>query len=167
MKTVLITVATDPDNPYFQNWLKSTKKAGWTDSQMRVLGKNEAWQGWAWRCKKIVSALQRLNPRDLVIFCDSYDLLVFGSPTEFQNIHFNYQCDILLGMDYACVDEQVLGIKPTCSGSVQPDRLLFVNGGGIMGWANDLLKAYTYIAKYHQDDQIGARLLTVSPSGTD
>jgi len=155
MKTVLITVATDPDNPYFQNWLKSTKKAGWTDSQMRVLGKNEAWQGWAWRCKKIVSALQRLNPRDLVIFCDSYDLLVFGSPTEFQNIHFNYQCDILLGMDYACVDKQVLGIKPTCSGSVQPDRLLFVNGGGIMGWANDLLKAYTYIAKYHQDDQIG------------
>ena len=157
MKTVLLTVATDPENPYFQNWLKSTKKAGWSDFQIQVLGINERWQGWTWRCEKIVDALRRLDPRDLVIFCDSYDLLVFGSPTEFQNVHLSCDCDILLGMDYACMDQnsELLGLKPNCSGSLAPNRLLFVNGGGIMGWAKDLLKAYVYIAKHHQDDQIG------------
>lgn len=155
MKTVLVTVATDPANPYFQNWLMSTKKAGWADSQIRVLGKNEPWQGWTWRCQQIVDALQQLDPRDLVIFCDSYDLLVFGSPSDFENVHRSCNCDILLGMDYACMEEAFLSIKPSCSGSLASDRLLFVNGGGIMGWAKDLLQAYTYIAKHHHDDQIG------------
>ena len=81
MKTVLLTVATDPANPYFQNWLRSAKQAGWTDAQVQVLGKNEPWQGWTWRCQKIVQALQRLDPNDLVVFCDSYDLLCLARPT--------------------------------------------------------------------------------------
>ena len=156
MKTVLLTVATDPANPYFQNWLRSAKQAGWADAQVQVLGKNEPWQGWTWRCQKIVQALQRLDPNDLAVFCDSYDLLMFGSPNDFEQVHRRCQCDILIGMDYACMEQPVLDIvKPSCSGSLTPDRPLFVNGGGIMGWAKDLFKAYAYIAKHHQDDQIG------------
>ena len=164
MKTVLLTVATDPANPTFKTGFAPPNKRG---------GQTRRFKCWEKRAvarvdlamSKDCSGLQRLDPNDLVVFCDSYDLLLFGSPHDFEQVHRRCQCDILLGMDYACMERPVLDIiKPSCSGSLAPDRLLFVNGGGIMGWAKDLFKAYAYIAKHHQDDQIGWYDYEASPS---
>ena len=153
---MLLTVATDPANPTFKTGFARQTSGVDRRAGSKCWEKTSRGKGGPWRCQKIVQALQRLDPNDLVVFCDSYDLLLFGSPHDFEQVHRRCQCDILLGMDYACMEQPVLDIiKPSCSGSLAPDRLLFVNGGGIMGWAKDLFKAYAYIAKHHQDDQIG------------
>ncbi len=152
----LLTVATDINRVHFKNWRRSARHAGWPDDQVVVLGANQKWGGWPWRCKKIVEYCNSVNPAKIVVFCDSYDLLVFGSPFEFLKLFQTRGCDVLFGVDFICCKEGFMGaIKPSCSGSVFKDRNVYINGGGIMGRASILAHAYQYIGESFADDQIG------------
>lgn len=154
-RTFLVTVATDVSKPQFKNWKSSATLAGWEDSQVIVLGKNEKWGGWSWRCNKIVEFCKMLHPEDRMVLCDAYDLLVFGSPKEFTELFEKNNCDILFGIDYLCVKHTDAILKKSCTGSIANDRPVFINGGGVMGTMRHLRPAYAYIRDNHTDDQIG------------
>jgi len=152
----LLTVATDIDRKHFKNWRQSVSHAGWHDEDVIVLGANQNWGGWSWRCKKIVEYCDSVDPDMIIVFCDSYDLLVFGSPTEFTDLFLSRKCDVLFGVDFICWKRGFLNfIPPSCSGSVSKDRNIYINGGGIIGRAYILKHAYQYIGDMFKDDQIG------------
>ena len=165
----LLTVATDTTQTGYLNWKTSVEHAGWPASQVVVLGEGEPWQGWAWRCRKILGFCRTLQPDDYLIICDAYDALVFGSPQEFKALLQAQGCDILFGIDYACIKNTDFLLQKSCSGSVTSSRDVFINGGGLMGKVQYLALGYEYIQAHHSDDQIGwHQYLTEQryPSGT-
>ena len=149
---VLLTVATDVNKPHFKNWKRSAEYAGWPSSKIAIVGENENWGGWEWRCKKISEYCDSLPKNNIVIFCDSYDLLIFGSPKRFRKLFKSKKCDIMVGLEYMCGTKY--SITPSCAGSLYDDKNIFVCGGGITGRASSMSHAYKYIGKY-TDDQIG------------
>ena len=157
---VLLTVATDTTTIRFKNWLNSAKHAGWNSNNIIVLGANETWGGWSWRSSVIAEYCASIDNRTIVVFSDSYDLLIFGSPNEFKSMlvqNDTNKCDIMFGIDHLCNQEyfKPFNIKPSCSGSIFSNRNVFINGGGIVGRAIYFQHAYQYISTHFEDDQIG------------
>lgn len=145
-KIVLVTVATDPNHKNFKLWKKSAIKAGWKNN-MKVLGLNEKWGGWPWRSSLLSNYCKSLNPKHIVVVCDSYDLLVFGSPNEALQIFKNHNKDLVFGIESGCL---INCKSPLMKG-------ISLNGGCNIGYAKIFQKAYDFIGKNHDDDQIGWR----------
>ena len=143
-KISLVTVATDPNKNTFKMWEKTVRKAGWQNNY-KVLGLNQKWQGWSWRCKILSEYCGKLNYEDIVLICDSYDLLVFGSMDEVNQLYKKSQTDIIFGVESACGVNCEKPIKPGIS----------LNAGCLKGKAGVLSKAYDWIGKNHSDDQMG------------
>jgi hypothetical protein len=143
-KISLVTVATDPNKNTFKMWEKTVRKAGWQNNY-KVLGLNQKWQGWSWRCKILSEYCGKLNYEDIVLICDSYDLLVFGSMDEVNQLYKKSQTDIIFGVESACGVNCEKPIKPGIS----------LNAGCLIGKAGVLSKAYDWIGKNHSDDQMG------------
>lgn len=142
----LVTVATDPNHKNFKLWEQSVINAGWSKNY-KVLGLNKKWGGWAWRSALLSNFCNSLNPKHIIVVCDSYDLLVFGSPKEALDIYNKQNVNILFGIESGCLIN--------CRSPMMPGVSL--NGGCLMGYAHIFSKAYDYIGKNHSDDQIGWR----------
>ena len=100
-KINIVTVATDPNKNTFKIWEKTIKNSGWKDNY-KVLGLSKKWQGWSWRCRLLSKYCSKLNYDDIVLICDSYDLLVFGSMKEVYQIYNEYKTDIIFGVESIC-----------------------------------------------------------------
>jgi hypothetical protein len=151
----LLTTATQPNHRGFKNWKVSVAEAGWKQTAVHVVGMGQKWEGWKWRAGLIATFCASLESHTTVVITDAYDLLVFGGPVEFKRIFESQRCDILFGVDYACIKHTDLMVTKSCMGSVDEKRNIFINGGGLMGTAGALESAYKYICDNHQDDQIG------------
>lgn len=152
MPVHLVTVATDTQSIHFTNWKNSALRAGWSEKQTSVLGAGVMWGGWHWRCKQVSAFCAGLQPHELVVFCDAYDLLVFGAPDEFANLMSQHPtCQLLVGVERMCIAERYGG---NCAGSIDGDGW-FVNGGAVMGLAAAMAHAYDWIGAHHTDDQVG------------
>jgi hypothetical protein len=91
----LYTVATHPDG-YFNLYQKKAKKEG---MEMNVLGFGEKWKGYAWKFNKFYDELSKVNPKDIVIFTDAYDVLLVNNPKEIEKRFKEMDCNILLSIE--------------------------------------------------------------------
>lgn len=141
MNIHLLTVATNPKNEKLKLWEKTAKKNNWNYT---ILGLGEKWQGWVWR-SKLLSDFCTKNKNTIIFICDSYDVLILGTPRETLDKFKNNSVDLILGVESICGNNCVAPIEPGYT----------INGGGIIGKSNLLAQAYNYIAENHIDDQIG------------
>jgi hypothetical protein len=74
----LLTIATEAEG-YFDLLKQSSKKWGY---DLKVLGWQQKWQGFAWKLELYIAALLKLPPDEPVVCVDGYDVVVIAPPEE-------------------------------------------------------------------------------------
>ena len=141
----ILTVATESCKA--KHWYDSARRVGWSDDAIVILGEGQAWGGWAWRCRLLCDFMDTVAADEWVLFTDSYDLLVYGSPDDFLSLVVSRDCDVLISTEQLCFPE-------TCD-PVSGLRDRYVNAGCVIGRPQALKRVYKYISDNYTDDQKG------------
>ncbi len=157
---LVLTLATDI-NEYVKEFKRSLKKHNYN---YKLLGMGEKWEGFHTKMNCVIKSLKQLNPEQLVIICDSYDLL-FCQPSKVieERYHKLTQNKVVIGLESVtdvyckfidiCIPETIKRCK--IQNRYYPD-FKYINAGFIMGRAKDLLDIYTFmIRNKFKDDQKG------------
>lgn len=148
---LVVTIATKR-NSFLSEWEYTLKKLGY---RYAIIGLGEKWEGFQTKNKIMNRFLKQLNPEELIVFTDSFDLL-FLQPPQVLLEKYNKICpngELLIGHDPSCVkescDERYIkkcGFKDHT----------YLNTGFIMGKNKDVVKGYKHSVENNiTDDQRG------------
>jgi procollagen-lysine,2-oxoglutarate 5-dioxygenase len=145
-KLHVYTVATYPD-PALDQLIASCQECGFG---IHVLGLSNKWQGfgnkWLWTAEYI--RLQKLPDDAIVVFLDAYDVLAVAKPTEIINKFLDFKARVVFSAERGChPDAEVSHKFPETSSSFK-----YLNSGGAIGYAGDLLKVIDEIDFATTDD---------------
>ena len=157
-KIQIVTVATEEVDGYIR-FIESCKKYNFP---CVTLGMNEKWEGCDLRVglgggHKVV-LLQRyiynLNYDDsenrIILFTDSYDVLINSNYKEILDKFVKLNCDILFsGEIYCWPDDNLKSSYPLCD-----TEFKYLNSGGIIGSIDNFKKILQYNIKKNEDDQL-------------
>lgn len=157
MVTVL-TLATDR-NKYVDEFEMSLIRLGYN---YKLLGMGQKWEGFHTKMGFIKNELIHLNPNQLVIICDSYDLVFLQPPNVISNLYHKLAKNkVVIGLESIkdifckfidiCIPETIEECK--INNPYYPD-FKYINAGFIMGKVKDILEIYTFmINNKFKDDQ--------------
>lgn len=153
---IVITVATK-ETPEYLNFVNSLEKHKY---RYKILGKNKKWTGFDLKTKEYESVLNQYHPDQLLILCDSYDLIFVNN---WNSSYIPEKGVIVVSAEH----EGTIGapmpnfrryhnqkdVKPLEGGYEYP------NSGFIMGYCKDLVTHYKETIKESEktgivDDQI-------------
>jgi hypothetical protein len=133
-----------PETLFLKN--DSLKNDSLKNDNVTILGNNETWRGWKWRCIKYVDFLSTLENSELVVFCDAFDVLCLNNNMiEFEEKFESFKADIVFSKEWWC------GSPKNCGKTRIFDAN--VNAGFISGRAHALKSMYTEILSKHFVDQ--------------
>jgi hypothetical protein len=159
-KFIVLSVATDPNHKGLQYFVKSLGKH---DISYKILGLNDSWNGG--NLEKYPGGGQKINllkkelltwdtetlKNTLLLFSDSYDVIIVSSETEIiQKYHRISKTSILFaGEKYCWPDENLKKYYPKTNSDYK-----YLNSGGFMGNAYDILQLLHMEIKDNDDDQL-------------
>lgn len=148
---LVVTVATKR-NSFLDEWETTVKRLGY---KYAIIGIGEKWESFHTKNKLMNRFLRKLNPDEIIIFTDSYDLLFLRPP------------EILLEKyKKLCLNRELLiGYETNCSKQACDERYIqkcgfknhsYLNTGFIMGPVKEILKGYQHSVDNNiMDDQRG------------
>ncbi len=153
----IVTVSTAPTHKYQKLQKQTTKQWGYSYTS---IAQGVQWQGFVTKMVQAADYLKKALLEDpsgtretLYAFVDAYDLVFTGPPEELLAKYRNHDVPIVVGVERICFGNCV---PTTCepvntSGSVRQ----FINGGCVIGRADELATFYEWGARhYPADDQI-------------
>jgi len=152
----IVTIATE--SKYYFKYLQETcKKNG---KELEVLGYGEEWKGFNWRLHLIINYLKKINPSDIVVFVDGYDVICIRNLLElkelFLTIKSREKCKIIVAEDK--IDNNIwMRISQyyyfgTCKNSN-------INAGTYIGTAEDILYVLTNVININSDEMADDQIL--------
>jgi hypothetical protein len=142
----LFTVATRPD-PALDRLAQSCHRQG---IGLHVLGLGNLWQGfgnkWLWTLEYL--RLQQLPADAIVAFVDAYDVLCLADAAEIVKRFRHRGARIILSAETGCYpDPEMADRYPAAS-----TRFRFLNSGGLIAYAGDLMRVIEAISFQTTDD---------------
>ncbi len=154
----IVTVATEPK--YYFKYLQETCKNN--GKELEVLGYGEKWQGFNWRLYLMIEYLKELNPTDIVVFIDGYDVLCIKNLLDFKDKFFEIKnkenCKIIVAEDKG----EFFIISTLTNlyfGNCKDKR---INAGTYAGLASDLLEILSFIRTNNSDNKADDQVLLTS-----
>lgn len=157
-KIQLVTVATDEVDGYLR-FIESCKKYNFP---CVTLGMNEKWEGSDLSIgpgggHKVVLLQKYINDlkyddskNRIIIFTDSYDVILNSNFKEIINKFVKFNCDIVFsGEIYCWPNVNLINDYPLCDTDFK-----YLNSGGIIGSIDNFKKILQYDIKTHEDDQL-------------
>jgi len=149
----LVTVVTHIDG--YLPWLEKSCKR--FNTKLIKLGYGQKWLGFSWRFKLMIDYLKTIDPNELVIFIDAYDVMMLRSLDNIEEYYNNIvkmnKCKIIISEDKAIpFYQEIIGkIYFNDYKDARP------NAGSYMGRAKDILEIISKINQninYEDDDQM-------------
>lgn len=169
-KLKVVTVATKEDG-YLRVLKRELDDAG---IGYKILGYGQKWEGWVWRTNLILNYLKTLNPNDIVMVIDGYDILMVGSEQDIMKKYLDFKADIVFGVHLSKSQYISPIVKylahPVVKAYFHTTDEHMKNGGSFMGSVKSLIMLYERILKYSldtgtRDDQLS--LNNISLEGLD
>lgn len=152
----LITVATHTDG--YLPWLE--KSCERYNVNLVKLGFGQKWLGFSWRFKLIIDYLENINPNELVVFIDAYDVLLLR-PLDNIEEYYNYIIKMTGKKIIVSKDKNINSFIDFLSkiyfGTCNSFRIC---AGSYMGKAKDILDFLNKINKNINDDDDDQQLFT-------
>lgn len=149
----LVTVATH--NVGYLPWLERSCKR--FNIKLIKLGYGQKWLGFSWRFKLMIKYLKTINPDELVIFIDAYDVIMLRPLDDIEEYYNNIikinKCKIIMSEDKGIKFYDDL-FGRFYFNDYKNKRL---NAGSYLGKAKDLLEILCIInknIKNNEDDQL-------------
>lgn len=92
---ILFLVATHYDG-YLNIYLEKCKKEG---LDYKILGLGDKWKGYAWKFNLVYEHLSTLDPNEIVIFTDAYDVIFLQNQKEVLTRFLEYNTPVLLSIE--------------------------------------------------------------------
>lgn len=131
----VVTVATH-DERYFPVLVQSCKRH---NIDLVVLGWGKRWQGFTWKFQLVLEYLRKLDPNELVVFIDAYDVIILQDAnvieSRFKNIQSQTNAKMIIGWERA-KSNLIEGLSHMIFGTCKGKRL---NSGTYIGYCKDLL----------------------------
>uniref|UniRef100_A0A915KFH2 PLOD1-3-like GT domain-containing protein n=1 Tax=Romanomermis culicivorax TaxID=13658 RepID=A0A915KFH2_ROMCU len=155
---LLVTVATEKTDG-FERFMKSAEKF---NVKVKVLGLNEEWKGGdmdhpggGHKIILLRNALEEIykhDPDSIVLFTDSYDVIINGYSTEILKRFRKSEARILFSAEKFCWPEHTLAVKYP----IVKSGKRYLNSGMFIGYVVDLQKLLSYDPKvdFGDDDQL-------------
>ncbi len=146
----LITVATHSDF-YFPILKESCIK---NNLEFIVLGFGKKWQGFTWRVDLLKEYLSTLEPDEVVIISDAFDVIVLNSKNILEKF-LKYETDILFSAEYiesylaSLINQKVF---PQCRGHNLSVGVYMGKVKAILNFYKDFCNLFD-CSDYHLDDQ--------------
>ena len=155
---VLILSVATLNNSGVRNIINTMRKFGYN---YKILGMGNSWEGFITKAKLYSEALAKLDPSQITVCVDAYDVLVSRTPKGFVEKFL----DLSNG-----AGKMVFGLERHCGGNCipidswwekhyplpPPLTNKFINSGCVVGRAHDLFLVFNWMVQTHQkDDQIG------------
>ena len=152
----LVTVATHIDG--YLPWLQKSCKR--FNTKLIKLGYGQKWLGFSWRFKLMMDYLKTIDPDELVVFIDAYDVMMLRPLDDIEEYYNNIikmnKCKIIISEDKAIpLYQEVIG--KIYFNDYKDARL---NAGSYMGKAKDLLDIISNINQNINDDDDDQILFT-------
>jgi hypothetical protein len=157
----VLTVATDSQNKYVQEFEKSLKRLGY---HYVILGQSTPWKGWITKIHLFHDALTSLDPDEIVILCDSYDILFLQGP---QTILHKYQTlarnKVVIGLEnitqFYCQTSAICdpNVLKVCNiDNKDFPNFVYPNSGFLMGPVHEMKNLFAFLQNgQFKDDQYG------------
>ena len=135
----LVTVATR-ENDGYKRFLRSAQNAG---LEVTALGMGQEWQGGdmnypggGWKVNLLKEEVAKIREDDLVMFTDSYDVVIAGTKEAIMAQYDKFDADIVFGAENFCWPDATLKDEyPEVEKGMR-----FLNSGGFIGPARLLAK---------------------------
>jgi len=156
-KLVVFTVATEA-NDGFLRFERSAARHGYN---LTVLGRGKEWKGGdvirfpggGQKVNLLREAVHKMNlPEDwLVMFIDSYDVVLTAGPEEVVKAFRKFKADVVFSTEGFCwPDPSLAEVYP----EVRPNEKRFLNSGGFAGYAPKIAALLTEKLNDNDDDQL-------------
>lgn len=157
---IIATVATSL-NQYVEEYIHQLKKLKYN---YRILGLNQPWNGFETKMKLYFELLQTVSPDEIIVVCDSYDLLfVQDASTLLETYNRLAQNKVVIGLEN--INKHFCNFSTICDPKVieackitNPyfEDFIYPNSGFIMGRAKDLQGIFQFMLdEKYNDDQYG------------
>jgi hypothetical protein len=151
----IVTVATD-SKFYFEYLKESCKKFG---KELEILGYKQKWLGYNWKFNLMNDYLKKINPTDIVVFVDGYDVVCLRKldnlVKKFFEIKKREKCKIIVGHD------KVMFFSGEIFQNLHFGKCkdTFLNSGSYIGTASDLLEILNNMSKMNSDNKADDQVL--------
>jgi hypothetical protein len=147
MKTnTIITVTNIPNHPGVERLTKSADRFGW---ELYII--DAKWKGFGTKLIETHSFLINNPQIESFVFVDAHDVVVLGSPEEFNNILGPYEDKFITSCEKACWPEGSLANQYPDSDS----EWKYVNSGSYYAPSDIFIKVFeSSPPEYHDDDQL-------------
>ena len=153
---LVLTLATDRTN-YVKEFEHTLNKLGY---EYKLLGLGKKWEGFRSKMKYTVEALEQLDPNELVIVCDSYDVLFLQTPDVIENRYRNLaNGKVVIGLESIhdmfcnfigiCIPEVIEACN--VKNPYYPE-FKYINAGFMMARARDIYDIYKFMINNDFDD---------------
>src|SRR5690349_20347835 len=92
----IVTVATHSDG-YMPLLVEGCKK---NNLELVVLGWKQKWQGFTWRLKLMKDYLKSVDPDEIIVFVDAYDVLNLKDEDYITRQFLKFERDIVLSTEF-------------------------------------------------------------------
>lgn len=133
--------------------LKNSIKDGW---EHIILGKGVKWENWHTRSKAYIDYLSTLDPKEVVVLCDAFDVLCIRSSVDFLTDFKSLDRKIVIGAENFCIGNCIPPVQWWNEEDVNFEtEFKYVNGGLIAGECEALKLMYQWgINQNIIDDQM-------------
>jgi hypothetical protein len=151
-----------------RNWELTLQNHGFGDTVYEILGKGQAWKGFDWRSRKYLARLKQLRaqygPRHIVLTTDCLDVLFIRSQQDLLRTFHAIKANVVISADHMqMVGDFSNSTSRSMAANILKKRLgaseenLWVNAGLIMGYVDGMIRLYTSMLPY-EDDQEGLQM---------
>ncbi len=153
--SVHVVTVSNKSGGYYDILKESCIKHG---CELTTLGYGEKWGGFVWRFKKIQEYLNTVNPDDIIIIVDGFDVVMTENIETVMKKYRTFGKNIVIGVTYDC-DLAVFMSKRFFGLVKYNDQEYVINAGLYIGKCEKLLEMYKLIDdKYgfdnYKDDQL-------------
>lgn len=129
----LICICTEISHYWLDDWIETAKY--WNYSYT-ILGQGQKWTGFSFKMESFIKYISTRNGTDIVALVDCYDVLMCGPPCELVKKFKEIRTPIVCGTEQTCGPNCV----PLKTKTSSPYK--YLNGGFIMGYANNLKQLF-------------------------
>ena len=158
MSIKVVTYATNVKDQ-LKNWELLVKHFNY---DYTILGLGEKWNGWCQRTKAYLDFVRIQEPNQIVVLCDSYDVLIIDSPTNLHNKFIKMKKNVIVSAEPQCctgkmnLTKNKYNFTNICKKRApKHNQFIYPCAGCVMGYAKDLAIMYDMIlhSKFDKDDQ--------------